>query len=147
MVERRRPVPAAPGVAVPSLQVGKAVPYGIYDQGANEGFVVVGDDEDTAQFAVSSITRWWGQVGRVAYPEATRLLITADAGGSNGYRTRLWKIELAKLAKEAGIEITVCHFPPGTSKWNKVVLGYLDELAWTTIGHPSGGGGLDSWHH
>ena len=106
----------------PDPEVGKAVPYGVYDMAANEGFVVVGDDGDTAEFAVASIRRWWDQVGRVAYPAATRLLITADAGGSNGYRTRLWKVELAKLAAEAGIEITVCHFPPGTSKWNKVVL-------------------------
>ena len=104
----------------PDPEVGKAVPYGVYDMAANEGFVVVGDDGDTAEFAVSSIRRWWDQVGKVAYPHATRLLITADAGGSNGYRTRLWKLELAKLAAEVGIEITVCHFPPGTSKWNKV---------------------------
>ncbi len=86
------------------------------------GFVVVGDDGDTAAFVVASIRRWWNEVGRVAYPGATRLLITADAGGSNGYRTRLWKLELARLAAEARLEITVCHFPPGTSKWNKVVL-------------------------
>jgi transposase len=104
----------------PDPEVGKAVPYGIYDFAANEGFVVVGDDGDTAEFAVASIGRWWDQVGRVAYPEAKRLLITADAGGSNGYRTRLWKVELAKLAAKAGVEITVCHFPPGTSKWNRI---------------------------
>jgi len=106
----------------PDPEVGKAVPYGVYDLAANEGFVVVGDDGDTAEFAVASIRRWWSEVGRVAYPEATRLLITADAGGSNGYRTRLWKVELAKLAAETGLEVTVCHFPPGTSKWNRIVL-------------------------
>ncbi len=97
----------------------KAIPYGVLDLGANEGFVVVGDDADTAQFAVSSIGRWWDEVGSVAYPEATRLLVTADAGGSSGCRSRLWKLELSELAARSGLEITVCHFPPGTSKWNK----------------------------
>ena len=120
----------------PDPEVGKAVPYGIYDQGANEGFVVVGDDGDTAQFALSSIRRWWVQVGKVAYPNATRLLITADAGGSNGYRTRLWKVELAKLAKEAGIEITVCHFPPGTSKWNKIEHRLFSAISMNWRGQP-----------
>jgi len=103
---------------------------------ANEGFVVVGDDGDTAEFAVSSIRRWWDQVGKVAYPHATRLLITADAGGSNGYRTRLWKVELAKLAAEAGIEITVCHFPPGTSKWNKVEHRLFSAISMNWRGRP-----------
>jgi hypothetical protein len=103
----------------PDPEVGKAVPYGVYDLLANEGFVTVGDDGDTAEFAVSSIGRWWEEVGSLAYPAATRLLITADAGGSNGYRSRLWKRELGALAKRTGLSITVCHFPPGTSKWNK----------------------------
>ena len=103
---------------------------------ANEGFVVVGDDGDTAEFAVSSIRRWWDQVGKVAYPHASRLLITADAGGSNGYRTRLWKLELAKLAAEAGIEITVCHFPPGTSKWNKVEHRLFSAISMNWRGRP-----------
>ena len=80
----------------------------------------VGDDADTAGFAVATIGRWWAQMGRHRYPEATRLLVCADAGGSNGYRIRAWKVELAKLANETGLEITVCHFPPGTSKWNKI---------------------------
>jgi transposase len=99
---------------------GKAVPYGVYDVANDEGWVSVGDSADTAAFAVESIRRWWAQMGRVRFPDAKRLLITADAGGSNSYRNRLWKIELAKLAKKTGLEITVCHYPPGTSKWNKV---------------------------
>jgi hypothetical protein len=101
-------------------EMGKAIPYGVYDLGADEGWVSVGDDADTAGFAVATIGRWWAQMGRLRYPEATRLLICADAGGSNGYRIRAWKVELAKLAAETGLEITVCHYPPGTSKWNKI---------------------------
>jgi len=120
----------------PDPEVGKAVPYGVYDLAANEGFVVVGDDGDTAEFAVASIRRWWEQVGSVAYPDATRLLITADAGGSNGYRTRLWKVELARLAAAAGIEITVCHFPPGTSKWNKVEHRLFSAISMNWRGRP-----------
>jgi len=120
----------------PDPEVGKAVPYGVYDMAANEGFVVVGDDGDTAEFAVASIRRWWDQVGKVAYPHATRLLITADAGGSNGYRTRLWKLELAKLAAEAGIEITVGHLPPGTSKWNKVEHRLFSAISMNWRGRP-----------
>ncbi len=104
----------------PDPQVGKAIPYGIYDLAADAGWVSVGTDHDTAAFAVESIRRWWRGCGRQQYPHATRLLITADAGGSNSYRTRAWKAELAALAAEAGLEITVCHFPPGTSKWNKI---------------------------
>jgi hypothetical protein len=103
-------------------EMGKAIPYGVYDLGADEGWVSVGDDADTAGFAVATIGRWWAQMGRLRYPEATRLLICADAGGSNGYRIRAWKVELAKLAAETGLEITVCHYPPGTSKWNKIVI-------------------------
>ncbi len=106
----------------PDPEVPKAVPYGIYDLAQNEGFVSVGDSHDTAEFAVETIRRWWAEVGSLAYPDAERLLITADAGGSNSYRSRLWRLELSKLAAEAGIDITVCHFPPGTSKWNKIVL-------------------------
>jgi hypothetical protein len=96
------------------------VPYGIYDIAADTGWVNVGTDADTAAFAVASIRRWWNAAGREAYPHADRLLITADAGGSNGYRTRAWKTELAALATETGLTITVCHLPPGTSKWNKI---------------------------
>lgn len=100
--------------------LGKAIPYGIYDIGNDEGWVSVGDTADTAEFAVNSIRRWWNQMGRNRYPDATRLLITADAGGSNGYRIRAWKVHLAALATETGLEITVVHYPPGTSKWNKI---------------------------
>jgi hypothetical protein len=103
-----------------SLADGKAVPYGIYDLVHNTGFVNVGIDHDTAEFAVESIRRWWHQEGSNLYPEKNRLLITADGGGSNGSRLRLWKRELQRLANETGLSITVCHFPPGTSKWNKI---------------------------
>jgi len=99
---------------------GKVAPYGVYDLGRNEGWVNVGVDHDTAAFAVESIRRWWRLMGRPSYPKAKRLLITADAGGSNGTRVRLWKWELQQLADETGLEISVCHFPPGTSKWNKI---------------------------
>jgi transposase len=97
----------------------KAIPYGVYDVGNDEGWVSVGDCADTAEFAVESIRRWWNTLGKARFPTATRLLVTADAGGSNGYRVRAWKWHLAKLAKETGLEITVLHYPPGTSKWNK----------------------------
>ena len=98
----------------------KAIPYGIYDVANDEGWVSVGDVADTAEFAVESIRRWWNQMGRARFPEADRLLITADAGGSNGYRLRAWKFHLAALAAETGLRITVCHYPPGTSKWNRI---------------------------
>ena len=98
----------------------KDVPYGVYDLGRNAGWVSVGTDHDTSAFAVESIRRWWNMMGREAYPKARQLLITADSGGSNGSRVRLWKLELQKLADETGLEISVCHFPPGTSKWNKI---------------------------
>jgi transposase len=101
-------------------ELGRATPYGIYDIGRNSGWVSVGIDHDTAEFAVESIRRWWRYMGREAYPQATRLLITADSGGSNGSRLRLWKLELQKLADETRLRIAVCHFPPGTSKWNKI---------------------------
>ncbi len=104
----------------PDPEVGKAIPYGVYDLGANEGWVNVGDDHDTPAFAVASIARWWERMGKARYPDATRLLVTADAGGSNGYRSRAWKTELAKLAATIGLGITVCHMPPGTSKWNRI---------------------------
>jgi hypothetical protein len=99
---------------------GKVAPYGIYDLGRNAGWVSVGVDHDTAEFAVESIRRWWRWMGRSSYQKARRLLITADSGGSNGARVRLWKWELQQLADETGLEISVCHFPPGTSKWNKI---------------------------
>ena len=98
----------------PDEQLGKAIPYGVYDLAANSGWVSVGTDHDTAAFAVESIRRWWNAAGLAACPQARRLLITADAGGSNGYRTRAWKAGLAAFALEAGLAVTVCHFPPGT---------------------------------
>jgi hypothetical protein len=100
--------------------VPKAIPYGVYDIGADTGFVSVGVDHDTAPFAVNAIRTWWQRVGCTRYRTARRLLVTADGGGSNGYRLRAWKVELARLAAEIGLDITVCHFPPGTSKWNRV---------------------------
>jgi hypothetical protein len=114
----------------------KAVPYGIYDLAANTGWVSVGCDGDTAAFAVETLRRWWHQVGQVSYPKATRLLICADAGGSNGYRVRLWKIELAGLAAEIGKPITVCHFPPGTSKWNKIEHRLFAHISMNWRGRP-----------
>ncbi len=99
---------------------GKVAPYGVYDLGRNVGWVSVGVDHDTAEFAVESIRRWWRWMGRRSYSKAKRVLITADSGGSNGARVRLWKWELQQLADETGLEISVCHFPPGTSKWNKI---------------------------
>jgi len=101
-------------------ELGRAVPYGVYDVAANAGWVSVGVDHDTAAFAVNSIRQWWLNLGRARYPNATRLLITADGGGSNGSRVRLWKRELQKLANELGLDIVVSHLPPGTSKWNKI---------------------------
>ncbi len=101
-------------------QLGKVNPYGVYDLKLDEGYVSVGIDADTAQFAVNSIRSWWRHIGSERYPDASALTITADCGGSNGNRTRLWKIELQKLADETGLQINVCHFPPGTSKWNKI---------------------------
>jgi transposase len=98
----------------------KAIPYGIYDVANDEGWVNVGDTADTAEFAVESIRRWWHQMGHDRFPDAERLLITADAGGSNGYRLKAWKVQLARLAAETGLDITVCHYPPGTSKWNRI---------------------------
>ena len=101
-------------------ELGRAIPYGIYDETNNEGWVSVGDVADTAEFAVNSIRSWWNHMGRDRFPDATRLLITADAGGSNGHRVRAWKAQLARLAAETGLDITVCHYPPGTSKWNRI---------------------------
>jgi len=101
-------------------ELGRANPYGVYDLGADAGWVSVGTDHDTAAFAVGTIRRWWLGMGRIRYPEATELTITADGGGSNGHRVRLWKLELGRLAQETGLTIRVCHFPPGTSKWNRI---------------------------
>lgn len=101
-------------------QLGHAIPYGVYDLTYNQGWVSVGIDHDTAEFAVETIRHWWYEMGRKLYPSEDELLVTADAGGSNGYRLRLWKVALQALADETGLRITVCHFPPGTSKWNKI---------------------------
>jgi len=101
-------------------ELGHAIPYGVYDISANNGWVSVGITKDTSQFASASILAWWFEMGRATYPYAEELLITADSGGSNGYRRRLWKTELQKIADETGLVLHVCHFPPGTSKWNKI---------------------------
>lgn len=116
---RKKPINVN-GHDFPSPDVPRAYPYGIYDIARNTGFVNVGTDHDTGAFAVASILGWWRNKGRSLYPRAQLLLITADAGGSNGWRLRLWKVELQKLANKTGLSISVCHFPPGTSKWNKV---------------------------
>lgn len=104
----------------PDPQLGKAIPYGVYDLASNEGWVSVGIDHDTARFASSSIRRWWQEMGAERFPRATQLLITADGGGSNGSRSRLWKVALQELADDLGLKLQVSHFPPGTSKWNKI---------------------------
>jgi hypothetical protein len=117
-------------------QLGKAIPYGIYDLAADTGWVNVGTDHDTAAFAVESIRRWWHDQGRAAYPQASHLLITADAGGSNGYRTRAWKLHLARLAAETGMTITICHLPPGTSKWNKIEHRLFSHITMNWRGRP-----------
>jgi hypothetical protein len=116
--------------------LGKANPYGVYDLGADTGWVSVGTDHDTAAFAVETIRRWWQAVGSPTYPNASRLLITADGGGSNGYRTRLWKTELAALAAQTGLAITVCHLPPGTSKWNKIEHRLFSHISMNWRGRP-----------
>jgi len=117
-------------------ELGKVTPYGVYDIAANAGWVSVGTDHDTAAFAVQTIRTWWQKAGQPAYPAASRLLICADGGGSNGYRTRLWKTELARLAKETGLAITVCHFPPGTSKWNKIEHRLFSQISMNWRGRP-----------
>jgi Rhodopirellula transposase DDE domain len=104
-------------------ELGKVTLYGVYDVAGNAGWVSVGTDHDTAAFAVATIRTWWDRAGQAAYPGARRLLITADGGGSNGYRTRLWKTGLAALAADTGLQIIVCHLPPGTSKWNEMEPG------------------------
>ncbi len=116
---------------IPGL--GRVTPYGVYDLAANAGWVNVGIDHDTAAAAVESIRRWWLDAGRARYPHTHRLLITADGGGSNGSRTRLWKWVLQRLADETGLEISVCHFPPGTSKWNKIeqrLFSFITQNGW-----------------
>jgi Rhodopirellula transposase DDE domain len=120
----------------PDRDGGAAIPYGIYDVGANTGFVNVGTDHNTAALAVESVRRWWNLAGKDAYPQATRLLVTCDAGGSNGWRNRAWKAGLAALAEETGLEITCCHFPPGTSKWNKIEHRLFSQITLAWRGRP-----------
>ena len=130
-----RPVPVRlHDFMVPEL--GKAIPYGIYDVERNVGWVNVGQDHETAAFAVESLRRWWRGDGILAYLEADRLLICADGGGSNGYRVRLWKYELGRLAAETGLAITVCHLPPGTSKWNKIEHRLFSHISMNWRGRP-----------
>ncbi len=117
-------------------ELGKANPYGVYDVAENTGWVAVGTDHDTAAFAVNTIRSWWSTTGQAGYPDATRLLITADGGGSNGYRSRLWKTELAALAHHTGLAITVCHLPPGTSKWNKIEHRLFSHISMNWRGRP-----------
>ena len=119
-----------------SLESPKVIPYGIYDIGKNMGWINVGCDHDTAGFAVASIRRWWLSMGKKIYPEAKELMICADGGGSNGYRVRLWKIELQSFATETGFQITTCHFPPGTSKWNKIEHRLFSHISMNWRGRP-----------
>jgi hypothetical protein len=120
----------------PSDAIGKAIPYGVYDVAANDGFVSVGVDHDTPVFAVTSIEAWWKNVGAQRYPEARELFITADAGGSNGHRARLWKAELQRLADQLNLAVHVSHFPPGTSKWNKVEHRLFSAITQNWRGRP-----------
>jgi hypothetical protein len=120
----------------PDPLLGKAIPYGIYDIGQNAGWVSVGQDHDTASFAVASLQRWWQLVGKPTYPQAKQLLISADSGGSNGYRLRLWKFELQQFVDLTGLEVTVCHLPPGTSKWNKIEHRLFSHISMNWRGRP-----------
>jgi DNA-binding phage protein len=120
----------------PSQAAGKAIPYGVYDVGQNEGWVSVGTDHDTAEFAVATLLQWWQQMGTHAYPDATELLVTADGGGSNSNRCRLWKVALQRFADETGLRVSVCHFPPGTSKWNKIEHRMFSHITQNWRGRP-----------
>jgi transposase len=120
----------------PDKELGKAIPYGVHDVSADTGWVSVGTDHDTSAFAVATLRRWWDTVGRSRYPHAEKLLICADGGGSNGSRVRAWKIELARFAAETGVEITVCHLPPGTSKWNKIEHRLFSQITMNWRGRP-----------
>ena len=120
----------------PEKKLGAGIPYGVYDLTRDEGWVSVGIDHNTAEFAVATIRRWWRKMGRRVYPQARELLITADAGGSNGYRSRLWKLCLQQLADDTGLKILVCHFPPGTSKWNKIEHRMFCHIAENWRGQP-----------
>ncbi len=120
----------------PTMAEGKAIPYGVYDVAADKGWVSVGVDHDTPVFAVNSIRGWWKKMGKAEYPQATELLVTADAGGSNSYRSRVWKAELQRFANETGMAISVVHFPPGTSKWNKVEHRLFSHISMNWRGQP-----------
>jgi hypothetical protein len=120
----------------PDLAEGKAIPYGVYDLGDDSAWVSVGIDHDTSVFAVATIEKWWQEVGRHKYPDARELTITADGGGSNGHRPWLWKHELARLAAVTGLDITVCHYPPGTSKWNKIEHRLFSRITLNWRGRP-----------
>jgi Rhodopirellula transposase DDE domain len=120
----------------PDPNQGKGIPYGVYDIMANRGWVSVGIDHDTGAFAVQSIRTWWEKMGQAASPQATELLVMADCGGSNGYRCRLWKVELQKFADESGLSVSVCHFPPGTSKWNKIEHRMFSFISMNWRGRP-----------
>jgi hypothetical protein len=120
----------------PDPTLGKAISCGVYDLGRNAGWVGVGVDHDTAAFAVATLRRWWQQVGQRTYPAATRLLVCADAGGSGGYRVRAWKTELARLAAETGLQVSVCHLPPGTSKWNRIEHRLCSAISMNWRGRP-----------
>jgi hypothetical protein len=120
----------------PDRALGKAIPYGVYDVGKDSGWVNVGTDHDTASFAVESIRRWWCRMGRPVYRDAQALLICADGGGSNSHRSRLWKVELQRLSNELGVKITACHFPPGTSKWNKIEHRLFSHITMNWRGRP-----------
>ena len=120
----------------PDKDLGKAIPYGIYDVSANTGWVTVGTDHDTSAFAAATLASWWHTTGAARYPDADRLLICADSGGPNGNRVRAWKIELAKLAADTGLTITVCHLPPGTSKWNKIEHRLFSQITLNWRGRP-----------
>jgi hypothetical protein len=117
-------------------ELGKAIPYGVYDLSNNNAWVNVGIDHDTPEFAVASIKRWWNEMGKVYYPDATELLITADGGGSNGYRSRMWKVALQGLCNETGLKISTCHFPPGTSKWNRIEHSLFCHITQNWRGRP-----------
>jgi transposase len=131
--QRKQPVIS---VDTKKKELGKGLPYGVYDPARNQGWVSVGIDHDTAYFATATINRWWQVMGKKAYPDAKELLITADSGGSNGSRTRLWKVALQKLANEIGLKISVCHYPPGTSKWNKIEHRMFCHITGNWRGHP-----------
>ena len=120
----------------PSLANGKGIPYGVYDMTKNQGWVSVGTDHDTAQFAVHTIREWWSQMGKPTYPDAKELLVTADGGGSNGSRNRLWKMELQRFANKTQLAVAVCHFPPGTSKWNKIEHRMFSHITKNWRGRP-----------